>query len=324
MTSEYLEKLNLSCNWETADERDIKNTITFGSSADNGDESELSDIVSLETCVRLFSPDSASSSPELNFNFAPNIIITALKIVSEARIIELFGKGGEYVSTTHSDFLDDFEGMAVYSAFVKLAIPSSECTIKFKKLKNQESIWIYGMGIYTQASKGLHHDGAQVDFKSVNERLQRSGCDLSGNAEQCLRLLNTFQTISNPLSLKASDGSNPNTSGNAEAHRKMCDLFLSVSPMLSKFRSSSHGSSSSFSAPSSSHDLHGAGEPNPGKFTSPSHSLSSDAIKTLISDQFQLLENRLVARVDERLKKIEEKLDMMLLTVQMQDAKLTQ
>ncbi|XP_071448873.1 uncharacterized protein [Hetaerina americana] len=286
--------------------------------------SELTDLVSLETCVQLQSPGSCSPTPELSFSISTDLAISALKVISEARIIELYGKGGEYMSTTHSDFLDDFEGMAVYSAFVKLAVPSSDCSIKFKKLKNEDSIWLYGMGIYIQPCQGQNYNGVQVDFKRVNDRLQQSGCSLTGNAEQCLELLHTFQTFSHGerkahSNLNCVDGRISQSVGNAETYKKMCDLLLGVTPKFSGLRSATQGSANAQLSPPSVHNKLESDKPDTETQSSSSMSSSvNDGIKALLTEQFQRLENSLMAKIDERLKTIEDKLDVMMLAIQTQ------
>jgi len=48
----------------------------------------------------------------------------------QARIIEIYGKCEEYVTTCHAEFFDECEDMSVYIAEAELPQPSSECTLK--------------------------------------------------------------------------------------------------------------------------------------------------------------------------------------------------
>lgn len=72
-------------------------------------------------------------------------------ILFQAKIVELFGKTGEYVST-HSAFSsqDDNEfPMNCHS----IHINSIECSLKFGQLKNPEFVWIYGVLVYLTKTK---------------------------------------------------------------------------------------------------------------------------------------------------------------------------
>lgn len=90
----------------------------------------VDDIVSLESCACLIRSDKDSDAkPEIKINANTNQIITHVNIVSEAQVIEIFGISDEYLLTCYADFIDDWDGMAVYHA--KITIPSiSSCLLK--------------------------------------------------------------------------------------------------------------------------------------------------------------------------------------------------
>jgi hypothetical protein len=48
----------------------------------------------------------------------------------QARIIEIYGKYEEYMTTCHAEFFDECENMSVYVAEAVLPQPSFECTLK--------------------------------------------------------------------------------------------------------------------------------------------------------------------------------------------------
>lgn len=94
----------------------------------------MEDVVSLETCVRLEADTDKKREPcSIDIKLKNGQKIARLAIVSEAFLIEIYKQFGEYVSTAHAEFIDEFEQSAVYFADVNLNPPTSEISIKVKK-----------------------------------------------------------------------------------------------------------------------------------------------------------------------------------------------
>lgn len=77
--------------------------------------------------------EDAAGSPEVTLTTEEKL--NRIDIVSEAKLVEVFeggGDGRQYLTTVRSDFVDDWEGMAVY--YTKILIPTSAagCTFTFK------------------------------------------------------------------------------------------------------------------------------------------------------------------------------------------------
>lgn len=74
--------------------------------------------------------DNSNSKPELQIKFKN--IVRQLDIFSEGRLVEVFGEHNEYLFTCESDFVDDWEGMAVYHT--KIILPGLLlCKLKVKE-----------------------------------------------------------------------------------------------------------------------------------------------------------------------------------------------
>ncbi|KAG8227743.1 hypothetical protein J437_LFUL008387 [Ladona fulva] len=305
MSSYSLDKLELHCTWSAGNEKSVKDAMTIEPLENEITKSGIDDLVSLESCVQLFDPNSTPCTPELKFNVTHDLRICAIRIISEARIVELYGQGGEYLYTSHSDFVDEFEGLSVYSTLVRLTTPCTECSIGFKKFKHQDNFWLYGIGVYVKEvdtfGSQLENEGgsqsvrynapSQIDLNCVSERLQRSGRNISSSAEHCMQLLQSFQMIGRHRVGQAGDseGCASNKPIAPEGSLKFCDLLLNMPPVGDRTKN-----------------------------TRPLHeelrklSLSDSAnaeIQCLISKHFEKLEEKLMGKMDDRLNVIEGKID---------------
>jgi len=67
-------------------------------------------------------------------------------LIFQAKILELFGKGGEYLSTHFaSPYYSDLEFPANVH---NMHINSTECSLKFEQMENPDFVWIHGILIY--------------------------------------------------------------------------------------------------------------------------------------------------------------------------------
>nr|CAD7263507.1 unnamed protein product [Timema shepardi] len=115
-----------------------------------------------------------------------------------ARVIETHGKFGEYLNTTSAEFIDEFNDMAVYMADIPIAQPSSECSLKFARLKNADQMWLYGIHLTIQKVTTPAQTEACVNFQHVNRLLKESTHQLTEKAEKCKRFLQLYGSDTNP------------------------------------------------------------------------------------------------------------------------------
>ncbi|GLH05174.1 Uncharacterized protein GBIM_10778 [Gryllus bimaculatus] len=197
----------VSCSWEVLNERSLQDALTL-ETCEVKRKRSLECMVSLETCVHLGSQsDSVPCQLEINVK-KENLRITEISIVSEARIIEIYGKCGEYLATSHAEFLDECEDMVVYVADYKFPQPTPECSLKFARMKVKGQMWLYG--IYINTEKDTVSPDSTVNFHNVNKILKDSSHQITDKADKCKKFLQMYsaycvsgssQTLPNPQSL---------------------------------------------------------------------------------------------------------------------------
>uniref|UniRef100_A0A1B6CF95 Uncharacterized protein n=2 Tax=Clastoptera arizonana TaxID=38151 RepID=A0A1B6CF95_9HEMI len=200
----------------------------------------IDNFVQLETCVELKSAKNPDSNCYIRINISESslFLISKLSLVSEARVIELYGPNDEYISTCHAEYMDDFEDCAVY--FVETMItPSSEINIKFARLKHMNRMWLYGIRL--QLSQSLTTEItklANINLKNVTDRLKDSNCTLSEKAESCRKFLQSYGVSeskyeSDPqILLKVLESQNNSTT--KDTSRNMSKRFHNLVPLLFK------------------------------------------------------------------------------------------
>ena len=91
------------------------------------------DNVMVEKCICL--TQEPNKEKKENTNLKPEIVIKSIypikeiELISEASLVEIFGKDNEYLFTCESNFIDEWEEMAVYKT--KIDLPNLfYCNIK--------------------------------------------------------------------------------------------------------------------------------------------------------------------------------------------------
>lgn len=84
-------------------------------------------IASLERCICLMPNNDSDVAPYLEIK--TDKLITNINIVCEAQVIEVFGALEEYLLTIHTEFVDDWNGMAVYEGKIQMS-RISKCLLK--------------------------------------------------------------------------------------------------------------------------------------------------------------------------------------------------
>ncbi|XP_046997149.1 uncharacterized protein LOC124612792 [Schistocerca americana] len=190
--SEENKKLLLSdvtCSWNVVNERQLNDAISFTTEASPERLKDLESVVSLETCVHLSAKDDLQ--PCILELRPEKLKIKSFVIVSEARIVEIYGNCGEYILTSHGDFFDECQDLVVFVIEVKLPQPSQECTIKFARTKDKEQMWLFGIHIFAENCTNLTPQNT-INFQNVNNILKESGHQLSEKAEKYKKLLQLY------------------------------------------------------------------------------------------------------------------------------------
>lgn len=175
------------CTWNLDSGcQDLKATIKFSDKPSYG----LEDIVQVETCVHMcwcgpnFVPCKITVELDKKFPY----VITRFDTISEARIIECYGRCEEYLSTVHGEHMDDFEGCTVYSSSSELP-PSQEVTLKFARMKHNNKMWLYGLLFTIEQVSAPQLKVAGINLSNVNDKLKGTSRPLSDKAEHCKKLL---------------------------------------------------------------------------------------------------------------------------------------
>ncbi|CAG2066625.1 unnamed protein product, partial [Timema podura] len=88
--------------------------------------------------------------------------------------------------------------MAVYMADIPISQPSSECSLKFARLKNADQMWLYGVHLTIQKVRTPAQTEACVNFQHVNRLLKESSHQLTEKAEKCKRFLQLYGSDTDP------------------------------------------------------------------------------------------------------------------------------
>ncbi|OXU25812.1 hypothetical protein TSAR_003312 [Trichomalopsis sarcophagae] len=132
-------------NWKIANDKSFDDCISTDLLSQAPENTNLEDVVSLDTCIALQS-ETCEESCKLEFKITNKQKIARIAVVSEASVLEFFKQSGEYTTTSFADFVDEFQDHAVYFAEAKIQPPSTEASIKFTRTKYKgPSMWIYGI-----------------------------------------------------------------------------------------------------------------------------------------------------------------------------------
>lgn len=202
--------IKAKCTWKVQGDRPVSDAIVYFEDNENID---LEDAISAENCVQLEAP--------VDDDVTGNYIVPAcqvflfcgethqmgsVSILSEARVIEVYGYHGEYLSTLKNELMEEVDGMSVFRGDLTLTRPLKECCLKFIPLKSKDSMWLYGIKVVVQEKPRpdtLNMFPATLPLKDVDERLQASGTQLSEKAENLKRMMELFQGSTSMFSAAA-------------------------------------------------------------------------------------------------------------------------
>lgn len=202
--------IKAKCTWKVQGERPVSDAIVYFEDNENID---LEDAISAENCVQLEAPvaDDVTGNyivPACQvFLFCGDTHqMSSVSILSEARVIEVYGYHGEYLSTLKNELMEEVDGMSVFRGDLNLARPLKECCLKFIPMKSKDSMWLYGIKVVVQEKPRpdtLQLFPTSMPLKDVEERLEASGAQLSEKAESLKRMMELFQGSSSMFSAAA-------------------------------------------------------------------------------------------------------------------------
>ncbi|VVC40427.1 Protein of unknown function DUF4506 [Cinara cedri] len=150
---DYKKFIKVKYNWQSnVDGMDIENIVVarLQQFEDKTAEIDFLSLIEGSDCVNFTKPLDQNNL-FININCDPKYLISKIILSSEAKIIELFGKTGEYISTHLMLSSNDINEFPINSHSIK--VNSTECSLKFEQLKYPDFIWIYGIIIYLIETK---------------------------------------------------------------------------------------------------------------------------------------------------------------------------
>ncbi|KAK9509190.1 hypothetical protein O3M35_006557 [Rhynocoris fuscipes] len=198
-----LENVNYSVNnnWAFTDESvSLKDLISFEDSNNSEwlqlTEEEIGQFVNLDEnfsplqLVRHNKNEPCMLKIYLNDS---GVNINKLIVISEARIIELYGKHGEYLCTEKAHALGYLSGKKFYIAQPSIS-DTKEIAIKF--CENGDTLWLYGITLFIRQSQPTKSDSL-IDFTNVDQILRNSSINLSENAERAKNFIKNYNLKKN-------------------------------------------------------------------------------------------------------------------------------
>lgn len=272
-------EINVSSTWTCSD---LLACFTLGK---NENPSIMDDIVQADKSVCLRSKEKISENPciiDISACINSNIAFKTLNIVSQCRLLELFGHHGEYLNTFHGDLFDEFEDTCIYVTTVKLKTPLNTLSIKFTRLKEHE-FWIYGayltkLNLSTQLShESFHHPRKQ----------QHESSTVSMNTTLGQTPLTQFQNLLQTSSFQENS-----------------DLPFLLAQFL--------GSTSHMVSNKSAEIVHPTSEREEIEKPTSVENVSLKNIEQILKKELQNLEAKIFSQVNERFNQIEKKQDLIL------------
>uniref|UniRef100_A0A8D8PUT0 Uncharacterized protein n=1 Tax=Cacopsylla melanoneura TaxID=428564 RepID=A0A8D8PUT0_9HEMI len=139
----------------------------------NHEPSIMDDIVEQDKCICLTCTEDLSNNPctiDIIADRNSGMAFKTVHVVSQSRLLEVFGNHGEYLSTFPGELFDEFEDTCIYTTKIKLRSPLTTLSIKFTRLKDKE-FWIYGIyltkiNVSSQSSRSIQQPGDQQNTNS--------------------------------------------------------------------------------------------------------------------------------------------------------------
>ncbi|KZS18723.1 Uncharacterized protein APZ42_015275 [Daphnia magna] len=113
--------------------------------------SQLAEETNINNCFSMSKKTSDPCPCSLKICLTKNRNFIALQILSEVPMIEVHGQYEEYLMTVRGELLDEVDGSALYECRIDLPKMQSEILLKFCKLKEATSVWLYGISAVTKS-----------------------------------------------------------------------------------------------------------------------------------------------------------------------------
>lgn len=193
--------VNVTSSWVTANKKSLNDAVSavpFSDTHRNKDGS-LTDMVDLDSCVLLMRPEEENGNHDatgqpcsitLRLESSTLSMISHIVVVCEARMIEVSGAFGEYLTTVATELLDEIDDTSVFCCDLKLSQLTQECTLKFAKLTRTSDMWLYGVKVVWKTEESRQNPG--LNLESVEQRLKDSRTQLSDRAKSCKQFLKMY------------------------------------------------------------------------------------------------------------------------------------
>ncbi|XP_018048537.1 PREDICTED: uncharacterized protein LOC108687342 [Atta colombica] len=158
--------LSSSCNWQISNNKQFVDAVTIAPIQYSSARINCEDVASVDTCIAL-QPMSSNTEPcMLNIKVSNCQKIARIAIISEGNVLEIFKQFGEYETTIHAEFIDEYEENIVFLGETMIHPPTTEVSIKFIRTKNKGPLmWIYGIRLFlTDSTKEAKSSAFDYDI----------------------------------------------------------------------------------------------------------------------------------------------------------------
>lgn len=179
---------SISCPWASSVPQ---GAVAFGSESDSEEwdaDGGIIHLISEENFVFLEKSDDEPCTLNIKLKDLTTQI-TNISVVSEAKIIEIYGKYGEYIKTCKCDYISEANGIEFYGAQTDL-LTTHEITVKFPGVK--KGIWLCGVKILIK--KAPPSITNSFDYNLVDDKLKKSNIPITEKAEQFKKFLQDYAT----------------------------------------------------------------------------------------------------------------------------------
>ncbi|KYN29531.1 PREDICTED: uncharacterized protein LOC108763385 [Trachymyrmex cornetzi] len=141
--------LSISCNWQISNNKQFVDAVTITPMQYSSARINCEDVASVDTCIALQPMGSNTEPCMLNIKVSNCQKIARIAIISEGNVLEIFKQFGEYETTIHAEFIDEYEENIVFLGETIIHPPTTEISIKFIRTKNKGPLmWIYGIRLF--------------------------------------------------------------------------------------------------------------------------------------------------------------------------------
>ncbi|KAK0098712.1 hypothetical protein PV326_004866 [Microctonus aethiopoides] len=164
----------ISSNWLAVEgNRKLENVISYQLAVDSPLRMTLDDIVDEKRSLEIKPTADDNDGCTIEIKMKDKYKIIRIGVVSEAAILEIFRDAGEYATTIFADFIDEFEDASVYYAETTFDRPTTETSIKFRRIKNNRtSMFLYGIRIIVEEITIENPSEELLDFRFISDLLK--------------------------------------------------------------------------------------------------------------------------------------------------------